>query len=73
MRRRSASLPRLRGRPRTPRTAEPPVLTTSLDLLERPLEQVHFVLGGPGLEQDAPEILRRCREDGAHVALLVPL
>jgi hypothetical protein len=25
------------------------------------------------LEQDAPEILRRCREDGAHVALLVPL
>jgi D-proline reductase (dithiol) PrdB len=24
-------------------------------------------------EQDAPEILRRCREDGADVALLVPL
>ncbi len=41
--------------PRTPRTAEPPVQATSLDLLERPLEQVHFVLGGRGLEQDAPE------------------
>jgi hypothetical protein len=25
------------------------------------------------LEQDAPEILRRCREDGVDVALLVPL
>ena len=25
------------------------------------------------LERDAPEILRRCREDDAHVALLVPL
>jgi len=25
------------------------------------------------LERDAPEILRRCREDGADVALLVPL
>lgn len=25
------------------------------------------------LEQDAPEVLRRCREDGAEVALLVPL
>jgi hypothetical protein len=25
------------------------------------------------MEQDAPEILRRCREDGADVALLVPL
>jgi hypothetical protein len=25
------------------------------------------------LEQDAPEILRRCREDAAHVVLLVPL
>jgi len=25
------------------------------------------------LEQDAPEILRRCREDEVDVALLVPL
>lgn len=25
------------------------------------------------IEQDAPEILRRCREDGAHAAVLVPL
>ena len=37
------------------RVAERPLLATSLDLVERPLEQVHFVLGGPGLEQDAPE------------------
>jgi predicted Zn-dependent peptidase len=37
------------------RSADRPVLATSLDLIERPLEQVHFVLGGPGLEQDAPE------------------
>jgi predicted Zn-dependent peptidase len=37
------------------RPAERPILATSLDLIERPLEQVHFVLGGPGLEQDAPE------------------
>jgi len=25
------------------------------------------------MEQDAPEILRRCREDGVDVALLAPL
>ena len=37
------------------RTVEPPVLTTILDLIERPLEQVHLVFGGPGLEQDSPE------------------
>jgi predicted Zn-dependent peptidase len=37
------------------RTAERPILATSMDLVERPLEQVHFVLGGPGLEQDSPE------------------
>jgi predicted Zn-dependent peptidase len=37
------------------RTPEPPVPATSVDLVERPLEQVHFVLGGRGLEQDAPE------------------
>jgi predicted Zn-dependent peptidase len=41
--------------PSAPRAAEPPILTTTLDLIERPLEQVHFVLGGSGLEQDAPE------------------
>jgi len=41
--------------PGAPRAAEPPILTTTLDLIERPLEQVHFVLGGSGLEQDAPE------------------
>jgi predicted Zn-dependent peptidase len=41
--------------PSSHRASEPPVLTSSLDLVERPLEQVHFVLGGRGLEQDAPE------------------
>jgi predicted Zn-dependent peptidase len=41
--------------PRAHRTSEPPTVATSLDLVERPLEQVHFVLGGRGLEQDAPE------------------
>jgi predicted Zn-dependent peptidase len=40
---------------RVPRVADSPLMATSLDLVERPLEQVHFVLGGPGLEQDAPE------------------
>jgi predicted Zn-dependent peptidase len=38
-----------------PRTDERPEVTTCVDLIERPLEQVHFVLGGPGLEQNAPE------------------
>jgi predicted Zn-dependent peptidase len=42
-------------RPCPARPAERPILATSLDLVERPLEQVHFVMGGPGLEQDAPE------------------
>jgi predicted Zn-dependent peptidase len=40
---------------RMPRAADPPDLATSLDLIERPLEQVHFVLGGRGLEQDSPQ------------------
>jgi predicted Zn-dependent peptidase len=37
------------------RQEERPRLTSCVDLVERPLEQVHFVLGGPGLAQDAPE------------------
>ena len=41
--------------PCSARTIDPPTLATCVDLVERPLEQVHFVLGGPGLEQDAPE------------------
>jgi predicted Zn-dependent peptidase len=41
--------------PVAPRASDRPVLTTSLDLVERPLEQVHFILGGQGLEQDSPE------------------
>jgi predicted Zn-dependent peptidase len=37
------------------RAAERPKLATVVDLIERPLEQMHFVLGGRGLEQDVPE------------------
>jgi predicted Zn-dependent peptidase len=33
----------------------PPALTPRVELIDKPLEQVHFVLGGPGLRQDAPE------------------
>ncbi len=33
----------------------PPDLTPRLELVDKPLEQVHFVIGGPGLRQDAPE------------------
>jgi len=33
----------------------PPALTPRVELIDKPLEQVHFVLGGPGLQQDAPE------------------
>jgi predicted Zn-dependent peptidase len=43
------------GRPSPSRTDERPKLATTVDLIERPLEQVHFVLGGRGLEQDASE------------------
>jgi predicted Zn-dependent peptidase len=41
--------------PRPYRVDDRPVLATCVDLVERPLEQVHFVLGGRGLEQAAPE------------------
>jgi predicted Zn-dependent peptidase len=41
--------------PLPPRADERPKLVTVVDLIERPLEQVHFVLGGRGLEQDVPE------------------
>src|SRR5262245_33690246 len=40
---------------RMPRTADPPVMVKCLDLVERPLVQVHFVLGVPGLEQDSTD------------------
>jgi predicted Zn-dependent peptidase len=43
------------SQPRPDRTDERPGLATCVDLLERPLEQVHFVLGGQGLEQNASE------------------
>jgi predicted Zn-dependent peptidase len=33
----------------------PPDLTPRFELIDKPLEQVHFVLGGPGLRQDDPE------------------
>jgi predicted Zn-dependent peptidase len=43
-------------RPCGPRDGEgPPALTPRVELIDKPLEQVHFVLGGPGLPQDAPE------------------
>jgi len=37
------------------RASDRPVLATSLDLVERPLEQVHFILGGQGLEHGSLE------------------
>lgn len=37
------------------RDGDPPTLEPQVQLIDKPLEQVHFVLGGPGLEQDAPE------------------
>jgi predicted Zn-dependent peptidase len=33
----------------------PPDLVPRVELIDKPLEQVHFVLGGPGLRQDASE------------------
>ena len=33
----------------------PPRLTPRVELIDKPLEQVHFVVGGPGLRQDAPD------------------
>jgi predicted Zn-dependent peptidase len=43
-------------RPSAPRDGGgPPVLHPGVELVEKALEQVHFVLGGPGLRQDAPE------------------
>src|SRR5262245_4099653 len=41
--------------PRPDRAEEQPELASCVDILERPLEQVHFVLGGRGLEQSASE------------------
>jgi predicted Zn-dependent peptidase len=35
--------------------AGPPELTPRIELVDKPLEQIHFVIGGPGLRQDAPE------------------
>jgi predicted Zn-dependent peptidase len=37
------------------RDGGPPTVRPGLELIEKPLEQVHFVLGGPGLQQDSPE------------------
>ena len=43
-------------RPFAPRNGEtPPRLTPRVELIDKPLEQVHFVVGGPGLRQDAPD------------------
>jgi predicted Zn-dependent peptidase len=38
-----------------PRDGVPPVLTPGLDMIHKPLEQVHLVAGFPGLHQGAPE------------------
>jgi len=37
------------------RDGGPPALTPRTEVIDKPLEQVHFVLGGPGFRQDAPE------------------
>jgi len=37
------------------RVETPPAVASRLELIDRPLEQVHFVLGGRGLPQDASE------------------
>jgi predicted Zn-dependent peptidase len=42
-------------RPCATRDGVPPVLTPRADVIDKPLEQVHFVLGGPGLRQNAPD------------------
>jgi predicted Zn-dependent peptidase len=34
---------------------EPPEITPRVELIDKPLEQVHFVLGGPGLRQSASD------------------
>jgi predicted Zn-dependent peptidase len=38
-----------------PRVETPPAVASRLELIDKPLEQVHFVLGGRGLPQDASE------------------
>lgn len=37
------------------RDGDPPVISPRIELVDKPLEQVHFVMGGPGLRQDASE------------------
>jgi len=37
------------------RVETPPAVASCLELIDKPLEQVHFVLGGTGLPQDASE------------------
>ena len=53
-----------------------PILATSLDLIERPLEQVHFVLGGRGPRAGRSRALRAVppehRSSGEHVLAPVP-
>ncbi|MBI2204143.1 MAG: insulinase family protein [Candidatus Rokubacteria bacterium] len=43
------------SRPIAPRHSEPPKLTPSVDIVHKALEQVHLVMGFPGLHQAAPE------------------
>jgi predicted Zn-dependent peptidase len=42
-------------RPIAPRDGGPPTVSPHVEVVERPLEQVHFVLGGAGLPHDAPD------------------
>ena len=61
---------------RMPRAADPPDLATSLDLIERPLEQVHFVLGGRGSRAGRSRALHAVPPEhdlrGEHVVAPVP-
>jgi predicted Zn-dependent peptidase len=42
-------------RPPAPRTTAPPVLHPGIHMVSKPLEQVHLVLGFPGISDVAPE------------------
>jgi predicted Zn-dependent peptidase len=42
-------------RPSPARDGTPPILSPRVELIDKPLEQVHFVVGGSGFRQDAPE------------------
>ena len=43
------------GRPTTPREGAPPTLRPGIHMVAKPLEQVHMVMGFPGIADTAPE------------------